>query len=198
MVVGFGNSAMDIACGARSADRVGALLAVGAPHGLGDAEVGVRPARDRQFIDMPHWIPVVGRRGGGRSACAHRLRAPHRLRAAAAGPSLVPGAPDDQPGVLLAYWSRRLDGQPGIREFAGREVRFVDGGAEMVDAIVWCTGYTGGRVVSVLRQGYSCRCVTTTCRCGCTRSRPACRTCSSSAFTSRWARSCSRQRSRRS
>jgi hypothetical protein len=49
------------------------------------------------------------------------------------------------PTVSQDFYSRVGHGdilvRPGIREFAGDKVIFVDGSSEQVDAVIWCTGY---------------------------------------------------------
>jgi cation diffusion facilitator CzcD-associated flavoprotein CzcO len=44
--------------------------------------------------------------------------------------------------VLSRISHGRIAPKPGIRELAGDRVRFADGSEEPVDAIVWCTGYS--------------------------------------------------------
>ena len=110
-------------------------------HGLGDAEVGVRPTGYRQFIDMPHWIPwwIGAAAVGGLARIAFGRPTDYGL------PRPDHGWFQAHPTISQEFYSRIGHGdvvvKPAIREFAGSEVRFVDGSSESVDAIVWCTGY---------------------------------------------------------
>jgi hypothetical protein len=141
MVVGFGNSAMDIACelGQRTVSAR-CLLSVRRMGWVMPKWVFGRPVT-RQFVDMPHWIPwwvggaavgLLARIAFGRPTDYGLPMPDHRWFQA-------------HPTISQEFYSRIGHGdvivKPGIREFAGNEVRFVDGSAEPVDAIVWCTGY---------------------------------------------------------
>jgi len=141
MVVGFGNSAMDIACelGQRTVSER-CLLSVRRMSWVMPKWVFGRPVT-RQFVDMPHWIPwwvggaavgILARIAFGRPTDYGLPQPDHRWF-------------QSHPTISQEFYSRIGHGdvivKPGIREFAGREVRFVDGSSEAVDAIVWCTGY---------------------------------------------------------
>jgi hypothetical protein len=141
MVVGFGNSAMDIACelGQRTVSER-CLLSVRRMSWVMPKWVFGRPVT-RQFVDMPHWIPwwiggaavgLLARIAFGRPTDYGLPKPDHRWF-------------QSHPTISQEFYSRIGHGdvivKPGIREFAGREVRFVDGSSEAVDAIVWCTGY---------------------------------------------------------
>jgi hypothetical protein len=141
MVVGFGNSAMDIACelGSRTvAERC--FLSTRRGGWVMPKWVLGRPVT-RQFVDIPHWIPwwVGGAAVGMLARLAFGLPTDYGLP-----------RPDHRwfqahPTVSQDFYSRVGHGdvivKPGIRGFEGHTVRFVDGSAETIDAIVWCTGY---------------------------------------------------------
>ena len=140
LVVGMGNSAMDIATDvSHVAERT--LLSV--RHGswvipkrlLGrPADQVVRPWvavhvpwRVRQPLSELLLRIVVG------APERHGLPAPRR------------GLFQDHPTISDTILSRishgRIAPKPGIEELTGAGVRFADGSEERVDTIVWCTGY---------------------------------------------------------
>ncbi|HEX9773502.1 MAG TPA: NAD(P)-binding domain-containing protein [Steroidobacteraceae bacterium] len=144
MVVGFGNSAMDIACelGQRTVSER-CFLSVRRISWVMPKWVFGRPVT-RQFVDMPHWIPwwvggaavgMLARIAFGRPTDYGLPRPDHRWF-------------QSHPTISQEFYSRVGHGdvvvKPGIREFDGNKVHFVDETTEQVDAIVWCTGYRLG------------------------------------------------------
>src|SRR4051812_9644046 len=140
LVVGMGNSAMDIAT---DISHVAARTLLSTRRGtwvipkrlLGQpADQVIRP-----------WVAVH---------VPWRLRQPlsQLLLRVTVGPPERYGLPAPERGLFQAHptitdtvLSRishgRIAPKPGIRELAGDRVRFTDGSEEPVDAIVWCTGY---------------------------------------------------------
>ena len=140
LVVGMGNSAMDIA-------------------------TDISHFASRTLLSVRHGSWVIPKRLLGRPAdqvvrpwaAVHvpwRLRQPlaERLIRITVGPPDRYGLPAPERGLFQAHptitdtvLSRISHGaiapKPGIAELAGDSVRFVDGSEEPVDAIVWCTGY---------------------------------------------------------
>jgi hypothetical protein len=140
LVVGMGNSALDIATDlSHVAERT--LLSV--RHGSwvipkllfgSPADQVIRPWvaahvswRVRQPLSQLLLRIAVGRPD------RHGLPRPAR------------GVFESHPSISDTVLSRinhgEIDPRPGIAELAGDEVRFVDGRSDRVDAIVWCTGY---------------------------------------------------------
>ena len=140
LVVGMGNSAMDIATDiSYVADRT--LLSV--RHGswvipkrlLGrPADQVVKPwvAVNVPWRHPPAAVGVSAPGGGGAAG---------PLRPAGAAARALPGPPTISDTILSRISHGRIEPKPGIEELSGDGVRFTDGAVEPVDAIVWCTGY---------------------------------------------------------
>lgn len=140
LVVGMGNSAMDIA-------------------------TDLSHVAERTLLSVRHGSWVIPKRLLGQPAdqiirpwvAVHvpwRLRQPlsQLLLRLAVGPPERYGLPrpqrglfQDHPTISDTILSRishgRVEPKPGVAELAGESVRFADGSEERVDAIVWCTGY---------------------------------------------------------
>lgn len=141
MVVGIGNSAVDIASelGHRSAGAR-CILSVRRGAWIMPKWVFGLPLT-RPFVNVPHWVPWQV--GGVVLDLAARLTF---------GTPMAYGLPKPDhkwlrahPTVSQDLYSRLGHGdivvKPGIKEFDGKLVRFVDESEEEVDLIVWCTGY---------------------------------------------------------
>jgi cation diffusion facilitator CzcD-associated flavoprotein CzcO len=140
LVVGMGNSAMDIA-------------------------TDISLVAHRTYLSARHGTWVIPKRLLGRPAdqiikpwvAVHvpwRVRQPlsQFLLRVTVGPPERYGLPaptrglfQDHPTITDTVLSRISHGEltpkPGLTELAGDRVRFTDGSEERVDAIVWCTGY---------------------------------------------------------
>jgi cation diffusion facilitator CzcD-associated flavoprotein CzcO len=141
LVVGFGNSAMDIACelGQRT-NAARCLLSVRRGGWVAPKWVFGHPST-RIFARSPHWLPwQVGGRLFGLFA---------RLTV---GTPMDYGLPrpdhrwlQSHPTISQDFYSRVGHGdvliRPAIESFGEHEVRFVDGRVEPIDAVIWCTGY---------------------------------------------------------
>jgi cation diffusion facilitator CzcD-associated flavoprotein CzcO len=141
LVVGLGNSAVDIAAelGHRSAG-VRCILSV--RHGTWIMPKFVLGfPLTRPFVSVPHWVPW--QLGGVILDLTARM---------VFGTPMAYGLPKPDHGWLRSHptisqdlYSRLGHGdivvKPGIKDFDGKQVRFVDGSTEEVDLIVWCTGY---------------------------------------------------------
>jgi dimethylaniline monooxygenase (N-oxide forming) len=140
LVVGFGNSAVDIACDtSRVARQVFLSTRRGAhvvPKYLRGVPVDelVTPANSR----LPFWVTrlmltrLLKQAQGSMSD--YGLPEPdHRLGEA---------HPTISSELLPAIGHGRVKPRPAIDRLEGHSVRFVDGSEEQIDTIVWCTGYT--------------------------------------------------------
>jgi dimethylaniline monooxygenase (N-oxide forming) len=139
LVVGFGNSAVDIACDtSRVARQVFLSTRRGAhvvPKYLRGVPVDelVTPANSR----LPFWFTRIMltrllKQAQG-SMSDYGLPEPdHRLGEA---------HPTISSELLPAIGHGRVKPKPGIERLDAHSVRFVDGSEEAIDTIVWCTGY---------------------------------------------------------
>lgn len=139
LIVGFGNSAMDLAC-----------------------ELGDRTTAARVLLSVRRGGYVVPRYLFGRPLdtfhAARRLPLPVRERVLRALLTLSVGRPEryglPRPDFGLLSAHPTISGEilgrigagdvivkPGLAELLPGAVRFTDGTVEPVDAIVWCTGY---------------------------------------------------------
>ncbi|HEX8743834.1 MAG TPA: NAD(P)-binding domain-containing protein [Thermoleophilaceae bacterium] len=140
LVVGMGNSAMDIVTDASYvADR--ALLSV--RHGswvipkrlLGKpADQVVRPW---VAVNVPWWI----RQPLSEALLRITVGPPERYGLPAPDRGLFQSHPTITDTVLSRISHGEISPKPGIERFTGAGVRFADGSEEEVDTIVWCTGY---------------------------------------------------------
>lgn len=140
VVVGFGNSAVDIACelgragGAKGVSlsvRRGAWVlpryALGKPLDQSSIALGLLPAPLRQSLAEAWYRRAVGRHGSlGLPEPDHRLGNAH------------PTVSSELPGLLR---QGRVAVRGVIIEHLGDSVRFADGSIERADAIVYATGY---------------------------------------------------------
>jgi cation diffusion facilitator CzcD-associated flavoprotein CzcO len=140
LVVGMGNSAMDIVTDASYvADR--ALLSV--RHGswvipkrlLGQpADQVVRPW---VAVNVPWWI----RQPLSEALLRITVGPPDRYGLPKPDRGLFQSHPTITDTVLSRISHGEIEPKPGIERFEGEGVRFTDGSEEPVDTIVWCTGY---------------------------------------------------------
>ncbi|MEU6133417.1 FAD-dependent oxidoreductase [Nocardioides sp. NPDC047086] len=139
LVVGMGNSAMDIAVDASQVSDGPVLLSArrgthivpkylfGRPADATGAALARLPWRLRQRIAETMLRVAVGRPE------AYGLPAP-------AG-GLFQNHPTISDTILHRLTHGEVVARPGIERFDGTTVRFTDGSAEEVDVIVWATGY---------------------------------------------------------
>ena len=140
MVVGMGNSAMDIVTDASYvAER--AFLSV--RHGswvipkrlLGKpADQVVRPW---MAVNVPWWI----RQPVSEALLRITVGPPERYGLPAPERGLFQSHPTITDTVLSRISHGEIAPKPGLERFEGEAVRFTDGSSERVDTIVWCTGY---------------------------------------------------------
>jgi dimethylaniline monooxygenase (N-oxide forming) len=143
VVVGLGNSALDIAVDLGPVAERTFLAARRGAHIIPHRLMGM--PSDQIELLPPRWLPswIRARLGGllfmralrreGRRAEDYGLPAPaHKLHQA--HPSL-------SDGIFEAIAGGEVEPRPGLVELEGETVRFADGSAERVDAIVYCTGY---------------------------------------------------------
>ncbi|MEH0108918.1 NAD(P)-binding domain-containing protein [Tersicoccus sp. MR15.9] len=136
VVVGSGNSAMDIAV---AAARVGRSATISQRRG----EWVLRKfllGRPSDQIALPGWMPWWATRARLRVGA---LLSGDTARLGLPRPGHAPGQshPVQSEGIRAALRSGRLTPRPGIARFDGRDVVFVDGSRVPADLIIWATGY---------------------------------------------------------
>ena len=141
MIVGIGNSAMDIASElSHRSNGVRCILSTRRGAWIMPKWVFGFPLT-RPFVSVPHWVPW--QLGGVVLDLATRM---------VFGTPMAYGLPKPDhkwlrahPTVSQDIYSRLGHGdilvKPAIDRFDGHVVHFVDGSAEEVDLIIWCTGY---------------------------------------------------------
>jgi hypothetical protein len=140
MVVGMGNSAMDIVT---DASYVAERAFLSARHGswvipkrlLGQpADQVVRPW---VAVNVPWWI----RQPLSEALLRITVGQPQKYGLPAPERGLFQSHPTITDTVLSRISHGEITPRPGIERFTGDGVRFTDGSEEEVDTIVWCTGY---------------------------------------------------------
>jgi cation diffusion facilitator CzcD-associated flavoprotein CzcO len=140
LVVGMGNSAMDIATDASyAADR--ALLSVRHGSWVIPKRLLGRPAdqvvRPWAAVNVPWWI----RQPISEALLRVTVGPPDRYGLPKPDRGLFQSHPTITDTVLSRISHGEVTPKPGIERFTGDGVRFADGSEEAVDTIVWCTGY---------------------------------------------------------
>ncbi len=140
LVVGIGNSAMDIAVesstvaqrtylSTRRGTRIVPKYVFGKPADQTTSPLMARlPWQLRQPITHAILRVAVGR--------------PETYGLPPASHGFLRGHPTISDAILSRLTHGEITPKPGIAELAGTEVRFSDGTSEAIDVIVWCTGYT--------------------------------------------------------
>jgi cation diffusion facilitator CzcD-associated flavoprotein CzcO len=140
VVVGMGNSAMDIACElsrAGIAEKV--FLAVRRGAWIIPNYLFGRPLD--QALPLPPWLPFKVRQAFG--ATMHRLAVGSMERYGLPRPDHPIGSahPTISSEILPKLGRGDIVIKPNLAAKEGRTLRFTDGSTEEVDAIVYCTGY---------------------------------------------------------
>lgn len=140
VVLGMGNSAMDIACelGRQGvADKVFLAMRRGAwviPHYL----LG-RPLD--QSVPLPAWVPFRIKQAFGEAVLRVTVGDMKRYGLPEPDHRLGEAHPTISSELLAKLGRGDVVPKPNLARLDGRRVHFVDGSVEEVDAIVWCTGY---------------------------------------------------------
>jgi dimethylaniline monooxygenase (N-oxide forming) len=141
VVVGMGNSAMDIACelSQRGVARQVFLSARRGAHVVPHYLLG-RPL-DQIISAVPPWVPFKVRQGAG--ALIHRVSVGRMTRYGLPEPDhqLGQAHPTISSEILPRLGRGDITPKPNLRQLDGDHVLFEDGTREPVDAIVYCTGY---------------------------------------------------------
>jgi len=137
LVVGFGNSAVDIAVELSRVARKTMLSVRRGFHVIPKHILG-RPLDQQLFPDwLPYWVQsfimkmVLGLQQG--PVTNYGLPKPQH--------KLLHAHPTVSSDLLVRLSHGDIAVRPNIRELAGGQVVFTDGSRELVDAIIYCTGY---------------------------------------------------------
>ncbi len=139
LVVGIGNSAMDIAVesstvahrtylSTRRGTRIVPKYIFGNPADQTSPLLAKLPWQVRQPITHAILRLAVGR--------------PENYGLPAPSHGFLRGHPTISDAILSRLTHGEITPKPGIRELAGEEVLFTDGTSPPIDVIIWCTGYT--------------------------------------------------------
>ena len=140
IVVGMGNSAMDIAC-ELAREGVAARTVLVARRGAYVIPHYWFGKPLDQLLALPAWTPAPLRRW--LATAAYRIAVGDVARYGLPAPAhRIDAAHPTISSELLPRLGRGdLVVRPAIARLEGDRVRFVDGAVEAADAIVWCTGY---------------------------------------------------------
>ena len=140
LIVGMGNSAMDIAC-ELSRPGLAAQVCLSARHGVWVVPKYMFGKPTTRLTAMPGWVPW-------------RLNSwlTHHLLSLQVGKPWDYGLPKPDHRILQAHptisheifirlGSGDIKPMPGVAALAGDKVRFTDGREAPFDVIIWCTGY---------------------------------------------------------
>jgi hypothetical protein len=140
LVVGMGNSAMDIAC-ELSRPGLADKVFLSARRGVWILPKYLFGVPMSRLGALPHWFNwriasflthVMVALNVGRPWNYGLPRPDHRF---------LQAHPTISQDIFIRLGSGDVLPRPGIERLEGRAVRFTDGSAEDIDAIVWCTGY---------------------------------------------------------
>jgi cation diffusion facilitator CzcD-associated flavoprotein CzcO len=140
LVVGMGNSAMDIACELSRPGLADKVL-LSARHGVWILPKYLFGVPMSRLGSLPHWFHwriasflthLMVALNVGRPWNYGLPRPDHRF---------LQAHPTISQDIFIRLGSGDVLPRPGIRRLEGDHVRFVDGTREAVDVIVWCTGY---------------------------------------------------------
>ncbi len=140
LVVGMGNSAMDIAS---ELSRAGLAknLYISARHGhwVVPKYAFGKPITD--LAALPHWMPWWVTSAISRVVVALTVGAPQNYGLQKPDHKLLQSHPTVSSDFLQRVGSGDVIPRPGITQLAGSEVEFTDGNKDEIDIIIWATGY---------------------------------------------------------
>ena len=140
LVVGMGNSAMDIAC-ELSRPGIADRLFLSARHGVWVLPKYLFGLPMSRLGLLPHWVPWQVGSLLTRLAVGIVAGTPWRFGLPRPDHRMLQAHPTISQEIYLRLGSGDVLPRPGIRCLKGDRVEFSDGTEEAVDVIVWCTGY---------------------------------------------------------
>lgn len=140
LVVGMGNSAMDIAC-ELSRPGIAERLYLSARNGVWILPKYLFGIPMSRLGMLPHWVPWQVGSVLTRLAVTLNAGSPWRFGLPRPGHRMLQAHPTISQEIYMRLGSGDVLPRPGIRELKGDRVAFTDGREERVDVIIWCTGY---------------------------------------------------------
>ena len=140
LVVGMGNSAMDIAC-ELSRPGIAERLYLSARNGVWILPKYLFGIPMSRLGMLPHWLPWQIASVLTRLAVTLNSGSPWRFGLPRPNHRMLQAHPTISQEIYMRLGSGDVLPRPGIRRLKGDRVEFSDGREEAVDVIVWCTGY---------------------------------------------------------
>lgn len=140
LVVGMGNSAMDIAC-ELSRPGIAERLYLSARNGVWILPKYLFGVPMSRLGMLPHWFPWRVGSLLTRIAVTINVGTPWRFGLPRPDHRMLEAHPTISQDIYMRLGSGDILPRPGIRRLQGDRVEFSDGRSEEIDIIVWCTGY---------------------------------------------------------
>jgi hypothetical protein len=140
LVVGMGNSAMDIACELSRpglADRV----YLSARHGVWVVPKYIFGKPTTRLTGMPSWVPWKLNSWLTNLIVSLQVGKPWNYGLPRPDHRMLQAHPTISQEIYIRLGSGDVLPRPGIRCLEGEAVEFADGRRDPVDLIIWCTGY---------------------------------------------------------
>jgi len=140
LVVGMGNSAMDIAC---ELSRPGLAESVGlsARRGVWVVPKYLFGKPTTRMASLPHWFPWRINSWLIQRIVSLNVGKPWNYGLPRPDHRILQAHPTVSQDIFMRLGEGAIRPRPGIRRLDGRQVEFADGTRADVDLIVWCTGY---------------------------------------------------------
>jgi cation diffusion facilitator CzcD-associated flavoprotein CzcO len=140
LVVGMGNSAMDIAC-ELSRPGLAEKVCLSARHGVWVVQKYVFGKPTTRLTAMPGWVPWRLNSWLTNLMLTLSVGKPWNYGLPKPDHRILQAHPTISHEIFIRLGSGDITPVPGIAELAGDKVRFTDGREEPFDVIIWCTGY---------------------------------------------------------
>jgi cation diffusion facilitator CzcD-associated flavoprotein CzcO len=140
LVVGMGNSAMDIAC-ELARPGLAEELFMSARHGVWVVPKYVFGIPTTRMTESPAWIPWWLTRYFVGLAVSLNVGKPWNYGLQKPDHKILQAHPTISQEIYIRLGSGDIKPLHGIRSLKGDKVEFTDGREEEIDVIIWCTGY---------------------------------------------------------
>ena len=140
LIVGMGNSAMDIAC-ELSRPGLAEKVYLSARHGVWVVPKYLFGKATTRLTGMPHWVPWKLNSWLTGLLVSMQVGKPWNYGLPKPDHRILQAHPTISQEIYIRLGSGDIHPRPGIRELDGSHVEFEDGQRDPVDVIIWCTGY---------------------------------------------------------